>query len=73
MKLFTSYGFLFRQCCPGYVETDMTTLKGWKTIDEGKYLHNKHLFLLTEIYLLKKKTRSVNARLHGFSNTRSGF
>ena len=27
--------FLF-QCCPGYVDTDMTSHKGWKTLDEGK-------------------------------------
>ena len=23
------------QCCPGYVDTDMTSHKGLKTIDEG--------------------------------------
>lgn len=25
------------QCCPGYVDTDMTSHKGNKTIDQGRY------------------------------------
>jgi len=31
-----SHFFLFFQCCPGYVNTDMSSHKGMKTIDQGK-------------------------------------
>ena len=33
------HDFIFLlQCCPGYVDTDMSSHKGTKTIDEGKKL-----------------------------------
>ena len=32
--------FLSIQCCPGYVDTDMTSHKGHKTIEQGELLQS---------------------------------
>ena len=64
--------FLVLQCCPGYVDTDLASHKGWKTIDEGMMLRINSVLKLSHWLLWKfqmGKVSVLSRRIEAFNST----